>query len=75
MDNLVAQLRSGIDNADGGEMGGVVLTMRLAADEIERLLGIVFRADRFVSGLGGEDGMSAVEVGRLCGILNGRTDI
>ena len=37
MDDLVAQLRSGIDNVDGEEMGGVVLTMRLAADEIEHL--------------------------------------
>jgi hypothetical protein len=38
-DELVAQLRSGIDNADDGEMGGVVLTMHRAADEIEKLRG------------------------------------
>lgn len=37
MADIVEQLRSGLDNADGGEMGGVVLTMRQAADEIERL--------------------------------------
>jgi len=34
---LIAQLRSGLDNADGGEMGGVVLTMNLAADKLEEL--------------------------------------
>jgi len=34
---LIAQLRSGLDNADGGEMGGVVLTMNLAADKIAEL--------------------------------------
>jgi hypothetical protein len=38
MDDLIVQLRSGVDNVDGGEMGGVVLTMKLAADKIERLL-------------------------------------
>ena len=37
MADLVAQLRSGVDNADGGEMGGVVLTMNLAASRIEEL--------------------------------------
>jgi hypothetical protein len=37
MDNLVEQLRSGVDNVDGGELGGVVLTMNLAANRIEEL--------------------------------------
>lgn len=41
MADIVEQLRSGLDNADGGEMGGVVLTMRQAADEIERLRSLV----------------------------------
>jgi hypothetical protein len=34
---IVAQLRSGFDNADGGEFGGVLLTMNEAADVIEEL--------------------------------------
>ena len=37
MDNLVEKLRSGVDNVDGGELGGVVLTMNLAANRIEEL--------------------------------------
>jgi hypothetical protein len=42
MADLVKRLRSGLDNADRGadgirELGGVVLTMREAADRIEAL--------------------------------------
>lgn len=36
-DTLVVQLRSGLDNADGDEFGGVILTMNQAADRIEEL--------------------------------------
>lgn len=44
-DDLVKQLRSGLDNSDGGEMGGVVLTMNEAADRIEQLEAQVKAAD------------------------------
>lgn len=36
-DELVKRLRSGLDNVDGGELGGLVLRMNEAADEIDRL--------------------------------------
>lgn len=36
---LVARLRSGLDNVDGGELGGLVLRMNEAADLIESLCG------------------------------------
>ena len=36
-ENLVVQLRSGLDNADEGEFGGIILTMNQAADKIEEL--------------------------------------
>ena len=45
MSDLVDQLRSGLDNSDGGEMGGVVLTMKEAADRIEALEEQVRAAD------------------------------
>ena len=45
MDDLVKQLRGGLDNSDGGEMGGVVLTMNEAADRIEALERQVKAAD------------------------------
>ena len=47
-DDLVKQLRSGLDNSDGGEMGGVVLTMNEAADRIEQLEAQVRAADALV---------------------------
>jgi hypothetical protein len=37
-EELVARLRSGLDNVDGGELGGLVTRMNEAADLIENLL-------------------------------------
>ncbi len=43
---IVQQLRSGFDNADGGEYGGVLLTMKEAADIIEGLYASLAALDR-----------------------------
>ena len=45
MDDLVKQLRDGFANCDGGEFGGVLLTMREAADRIEALEAQLAKAD------------------------------
>jgi hypothetical protein len=37
MSDLVKRLRSGLDNVDGDELGGLVLRMNEAADKIEGL--------------------------------------